>query len=120
LNFFKLATLYIFFFPDLSFGSSISINSGPTNSLKSFPVKHTYYLDLSLTSYSLIIPAFFEIAVAVSILSPVHMITVIPASWQSLIESLIESLRGSSIPNIAMATKSYSRTAWSFSSSKLL
>jgi hypothetical protein len=57
------------------------------------------------------IPAFFEIAVAVSILSPVHMITVIPASWHYLIESLIVGLNGSSIPKIATAIKSCSRTA---------
>jgi len=40
-------------------------------------------------------PAFREIAVAVSILSPVHIITLIPALLRTLTESIIVGLRGS-------------------------
>jgi hypothetical protein len=41
------------------------------------------------------IPASSEIAFAVSILSPVHMITVIPALLHLIIDSLISGLNGS-------------------------
>jgi hypothetical protein len=44
-----------------------------TTSLKSLPVMHVY--GLSLIYCSVTIPAFFEMAMAVSMLSPVHMMT---------------------------------------------
>jgi hypothetical protein len=50
-----------------------------------------------------------EIAVAVSKLSPVHIITEIPAFLTYFTDSTIVSLRGSWIPNRPIAIKFYSR-----------
>merc|ERR1740117_1693749 len=69
----SLTQLMVFLASD---GSSI-LTSPPTVSLKSFPVMQVYWLFLH--SSSVTIPAFLEIAMAVSMLSPVHMMVVIPA-----------------------------------------
>jgi len=66
------------------------------------------------------IPAFLEIAIAVSILSPVHIITFIPAFLHNLIESTIDGLRGSWRPKIEMMVKSFSSTSLSLSLEKSL
>ena len=66
------------------------------------------------------IPAFFEIATAVSILSPVHIIVLIPAFLHLSILSIIPGLSGSINPKIPTAVRSYSRISLSPSFSKLL
>jgi hypothetical protein len=56
----------------------------------------------------------------VSILSPVHIITLIPAFLRILTESIIVGLRGSWRPKIPIAVRFYSRQRRSSSFSKLL
>ena len=65
-------------------------------------------------------PAFFEIAIAVSMLSPVHITRLMPAFWQSLIASFTWGRKGSSRPKIPKAVKSYSKTSRSYSVLNLL
>jgi len=65
-------------------------------------------------------PAFREMALAVSKLSPVHIITVIPAFAQVRMESTIVGLNGSCSPKIHTAVRSVSSTSLSDSFSKLL
>jgi len=79
--------------------------SPPTASLNSLPsmqVKGSF-------AYSFVqIPAWIAIALAVSILSPVHIMTSIPAVLQSLIDSTTYGLRGSIIANKDRQTISFS------------
>jgi len=73
-------------------------------------------------SSSLTIPAFKEMALAVSILSPVHMMVVIPAFLHFSIDSTIVSLSGSYKPQIPIASRppssrhslsaSFSKSLW--------
>jgi hypothetical protein len=87
LNFCMSLTASIYLSP------TVRVFNPPTASLKSFPVI-AVYAELSSSSY-VTIPASREIALAVSRLSPVHMMTLIPALLQVLIESYTESLNGS-------------------------
>ena len=110
--------LVIFGLPSSSFSNKLGTSiSPPTCSLNYFPVMQANF---PLVSASVTIPAFKEIAVAVSILSPVHIIVVIPALLHAAIESLIVSLSGSYKPKIPIASRSCSRISLSASFSKLL
>jgi len=90
---------YSTYFPGIVAWSTNS--SPPTAVLKSFPVMQEYSLDSSEASISswVTIPALIEM-VAVSMLSPVHIIVLIPAVLVYLIEATIVDLSGSWRPKI--------------------
>lgn len=104
----------------LPFSSFSSSKSSPTFSLNYYPVVHMYSLSSEFACSSVTIPAFFEIAMAVSRLSPVHIMTLIPASLHYIIASLIPFLSGSQIPQIPTAVRSASSTSLSETSLKSL
>jgi len=65
-------------------------------------------------------PAAKAIAFAVSKLSPVTILTLMPALWHFLTESTISGLKGSYNPQMATKVKPASITSLSFSAAKSL
>jgi hypothetical protein len=78
---------------------------------------HAYYLLASLGSR---IPASSAIALAVSILSPVTILILIPALWQILTDGIISSLSGSYNAYIPIKIRLVSNASLSASAAKLL
>lgn len=90
----------------------------PIASLNYFPVMHVYPCDASTDAAT--IPASLLIAMAVSMLSPVTILTLIPDLWHCYTACLMPGLKGSCRPNIPTMHKPLSTTSRSSSPTKLL